>query len=82
MKAYVYGAAGPAIADVAKPSPKGTQVLVKVHACGLNRADLGVRSGEHTSLHAIGQLQRFKDGPPEQQEHWVKRYRLEWRYRR
>ncbi len=42
MKAYVYGAGGPAVADVAKPSPKGTQVLVKVHACGLNRADLGM----------------------------------------
>ena len=41
MKAYVYGANGAAIADIPKPSPKGTQVLVKVHACGLNRADLG-----------------------------------------
>ena len=42
MKAYVYGAGGAAITDVPKPSPKGTQVLVKVHACGLNRADLGM----------------------------------------
>src|SRR5260370_10582990 len=40
MKAYVYGANGAEITDVAKPSPKGTQVLVKVHACGLNRSDL------------------------------------------
>ena len=31
MKAYVYGANGAEITDVAKPSPKGTQVLVKVH---------------------------------------------------
>ena len=45
MKAYVYGANGAEIADVAKPSPKGTQVLVKVHACGLNRADLGMTKG-------------------------------------
>src|SRR3954449_8503378 len=45
MKAYVYGANGPEITDVAKPSPKGTQVLVKVHACGLNRADLGMTKG-------------------------------------
>ena len=45
MKAYVYGANGAEITDVAKPSPKGTQVLVKVHACGLNRADLGMTKG-------------------------------------
>ena len=33
MKAYVYGANGAEIADVAKPSPKGTQVLVRsMHA--------------------------------------------------
>ena len=34
MKAYVYGANGPEIAEIAKPSPKGTQVLVKVSAVG------------------------------------------------
>ena len=45
MKAYVYGANGAEITDVAKPTPKGTQVLVKVHACGLNRADLGMTKG-------------------------------------
>src|ERR1700742_3461020 len=45
MKAFVYGANGPEITDVAKPSPKGTEVLVKVHACGLNRADLGMTKG-------------------------------------
>src|SRR6201993_3893738 len=45
MKAYVYGANGAAISDVPKPAPKGTQVLVKVHACGLNRADLGMTKG-------------------------------------
>src|ERR1700755_3388578 len=45
MKAYVYGAGGAAITDVPKPSPKGTQVLVKVHACGLNRADIGMTKG-------------------------------------
>ena len=45
MKAYVYGANGAAITEVAKPSPKGTQVLVRVHACGLNRADLGMTKG-------------------------------------
>src|SRR5437879_12834338 len=45
MKAYVYGANGAAITEVAKPAPKGTQVLVRVHACGLNRADLGMTKG-------------------------------------
>jgi NADPH:quinone reductase-like Zn-dependent oxidoreductase len=44
MKAFVYGANGAEIADVAKPAPKGTQVLVRVRACGLNRADLGMTS--------------------------------------
>ena len=29
MKAYVYGANGAAITDVAKPAPKGMQVLVE-----------------------------------------------------
>jgi len=45
MKAYVYGAGGAAITEVARPSPKGTQVLVRVRACGLNRADLGMTKG-------------------------------------
>jgi NADPH:quinone reductase len=45
MRAYVYGANGAAIAEVAKPSPKGTEVLVRVRACGLNRADLGMTKG-------------------------------------
>jgi NADPH:quinone reductase len=45
MKAYVYGASGAAITEVARPSPKGTQVLVRVRACGLNRADLGMTRG-------------------------------------
>jgi NADPH2:quinone reductase len=45
MKAHVYAANGAAITDVAKPTPKGTQVLVRVRACGLNRADLGMPKG-------------------------------------
>ncbi|MCJ9703721.1 quinone oxidoreductase, partial [Bradyrhizobium sp. SHOUNA76] len=45
MKAYVYGPEGARISDVAQPKPKGTQVLVKVRACGLNRADTGMRKG-------------------------------------
>src|SRR6202043_3693200 len=55
MKAYVYGANGAAITDVAKPSPKGTQVLIRVHACGLNRADLGMTKGHaHGSAGGAG----------------------------
>ena len=55
MKAYVYGANGPAIAEVARPVPKGTEVLVKVRACGLNRADLGMTKGHvHGSRGGVG----------------------------
>src|ERR1700682_1360118 len=55
MKAYVYGANGAAITDVAKPAPKGPQVLVKVYACGLNRADLGMTKGPaHGSAGGVG----------------------------
>lgn len=45
MKAYVSGASGGAIADVPVPAPDGTQVLVRIYACGLNRADLLMRQG-------------------------------------
>jgi NADPH:quinone reductase len=55
MKAYVYGASGAAITDVAKPVPRATQVLVKVRACGLNRADLGMTKGHaHGSAGGVG----------------------------
>src|SRR3954451_15498810 len=57
MKGYVYGANGAEITDVAKPSPKGTQVLVKVHACGLNRADLGMTKGHvHGAAGGVGSV--------------------------
>jgi NADPH:quinone reductase len=55
MKAYVYGANGAEITEVAKPAPKGTQVLVRVRACGLNRADLGMTKGHtHGSAGGVG----------------------------
>src|SRR5258705_2095653 len=61
MKAYVYGANGAEIADVAKPAPKGTQVLVKVHACGLNRADLGMTKGHvHGAAGGVGTRLRIE----------------------
>jgi NADPH2:quinone reductase len=55
MKAYVYGAGGAGITDVARPVPKASQVLVKVRACGLNRADLGMTKGHaHGSAGGVG----------------------------
>jgi NADPH:quinone reductase len=45
MKAAVVGANGVEIRDVTKPVPGPEQVLVKVRAAGLNRADLAVASG-------------------------------------
>ena len=45
MKAAVVGANGVEIRNVAKPVPGPAQVLVKVRAAGLNRADLTVASG-------------------------------------
>ena len=55
MKAYVYGANGAEITDVAKPIPKAVQVLVRVRACGLNRADLGMTKGHvHGSAGGAG----------------------------
>ncbi len=55
MKAYVYSASGPAILDVPEPSPTGAQVKIKVRACGLNRADLGMTKGHvHGSAGGAG----------------------------
>jgi NADPH2:quinone reductase len=55
MKAFVYGANGAAIADVPRPAPTGAQVLVKVHACGMNRADLGMARGHaHGAAGGLG----------------------------
>jgi NADPH2:quinone reductase len=45
MKAAVLGSSGVEIADIPVPKPGPTQVLVKVRASGLNRADLIVASG-------------------------------------
>ena len=55
MKAYVYGANGAEITEVTKPTPRGVQVLVRVRACGLNRADLGMTKGHaHGSAGGAG----------------------------
>jgi len=45
-----------------------------------HRVDVGIRTGEHASFHAVGQLQRFKDSPiPEDRDKWVRRVRIEVR---
>lgn len=55
MKAYVYTQSGAAVTDVAAPKPTGTEVLVKVKACGLNRADLGMTKGHaHGAAGGVG----------------------------
>ncbi|MBH5385612.1 zinc-binding dehydrogenase [Bradyrhizobium diversitatis] len=55
MKAYVYGPGGATISDVTQPQPKGSQVLVRVRACALNRADTGMRKGHaHGAAGGVG----------------------------
>ncbi|MEO8651535.1 MAG: zinc-binding dehydrogenase [Hyphomicrobiaceae bacterium] len=51
MKAAVVGASGVEIREVPKPTPGPTQVLVRVRASGLNRADLIMASGRPHGAH-------------------------------
>ena len=46
MKAAVITAGGLEIQDVPRPSPKPNEILVRVRAAGLNRADLAMASGQ------------------------------------
>ncbi len=46
MKAITLGEAGVTVADVEPPRPKPNHVLVRVHACGLNRSDLLTTQGQ------------------------------------
>jgi NADPH2:quinone reductase len=45
MKAAVVGESGVEIRDVPKPQPKPNEILIKVRAASLNRADLAVAAG-------------------------------------
>jgi len=45
MKAVIIGEAGLEIGDIPVPQPKPNEVLVRVRACSLNRADLIMTSG-------------------------------------
>ena len=51
MRAMVVGKAGLELRDVAIPQPGPGEVLVRVRAAGLNRAELGIAAG-----HAHGRL--------------------------
>ena len=57
MKAAVVTPNGVEIQEVAAPKPQPAQVLVRVRACGLNRADLGVASGRaHGAIGGAGTI--------------------------
>ena len=57
MKAYLLTADGPAIAEVPTPAPKPHEILVRVRAAGLNRADLGMAAGHlHGAAGGVGQV--------------------------
>lgn len=46
-----------------------------------HRADLGLRISDRSAIHAVAQWQRFKDSPrAAEQDHWLKRYRVELRF--
>jgi NADPH2:quinone reductase len=55
MKAAVLGETGVELRDLPKPVPKPNEVLIRVHATSLNRADLLVASGhQHGALGGVG----------------------------
>lgn len=57
MKAAISTERGVEIQDIAKPQPQPDEVLVKVHACGINRADLHMAAGQrHGPAGGIGSV--------------------------
>jgi NADPH2:quinone reductase len=55
MKAAVLGNSGVEVRDLPKPEPKPTEVLIRVRASSLNRADLLVATGhQHGSVGGVG----------------------------
>jgi NADPH:quinone reductase len=57
MKAAVVGEKGVEIREVKRPEPKPNEVLVRVRAAGLNRADLAVASGHrHGAAGGVGTI--------------------------
>jgi NADPH2:quinone reductase len=51
LKAAVVTESGLAVQDVPKPSPKPNEILVRIRAASLNRADLAVASGHSHGAH-------------------------------
>ena len=57
MKAAVVTPNGVEVRDVPTPVPQDDQVLVRVHACGMNRADLAVAAGHsHGAIGGAGTI--------------------------
>jgi NADPH:quinone reductase len=57
MKAAVVGEKGVEIREVKRPEPKPNEVLVRVRAAGLNRADLAVAAGHrHGAAGGVGAI--------------------------
>lgn len=57
MKAAIIGENGLQIANIAPPEPATNEVLIKVRACGLNRADANMAGGMvHGSAGGTGQV--------------------------
>ena len=55
MRAVVITEKGPALREIAQPEPKAGQVLVRVHANALNRADLAMAAGHrHGAAGGLG----------------------------
>ena len=55
MKAAVVGESGVEVRDIPTPQPKPNEVLIKVRAASLNRADLAVAAGHrHGSVGGVG----------------------------
>ena len=61
MKAAVLGENGVEVRDLPKPDPKPNEVVIRVHASSLNRADLLVSLGhQHGRIVNIGRLAGMK----------------------
>ena len=57
MKAYLLTADGPAIAEIPTPESRPHEILVRVRAAGLNRADLAMAAGHlHGAAGGVGQV--------------------------
>ncbi len=55
MKAAVVGETGAEVRDVPKPEPAPNEILIKVRASSLNRADVGVAAGhQHGRVGGVG----------------------------